>query len=92
MPLDMLDRLCLDPGMRTLGELMQERELAVGEIRRLRRDVGRLSRKSDAVRIEKEMSQEAVDVKAPRSGAECAATDSACGSGNYARDRSLHDL
>ncbi|MEA3139758.1 MAG: hypothetical protein QOK23_1927 [Gammaproteobacteria bacterium] len=36
MPLDMLDRLCLDPGTRTLGELMQEREWAVGEIRRLR--------------------------------------------------------
>jgi prophage regulatory protein len=63
MPVDMLDRLILDPGSRTLGELLQEREWAVGEIRRLRSDVGRLSRKSDAVQIEKEMSQEAVDTK-----------------------------
>jgi prophage regulatory protein len=36
MPLDMLDRLTLDPGTRTLGELMQEREWAVWEIRLLR--------------------------------------------------------
>jgi prophage regulatory protein len=63
MPLDMLDRLSLDPGTRTIGELLQEREWAVNEIRRLRSDVGRLSRKSDAVRIEREMSQEAVDTK-----------------------------
>ncbi len=52
MPLDMLDRLCLDPGTRTIGELMQEREWAVWEIRRLRTDVGRLSRKREALRIE----------------------------------------
>jgi prophage regulatory protein len=45
MPLDMLDRLCLDPGTRTIGELLQEREWALAEIRRLRVDVGRLSRK-----------------------------------------------
>jgi prophage regulatory protein len=63
MSLDMLDRLSLDPGTRTIGELLQEREWAVNEIRRLRSDVGRLSRKSDAVRIEREMSQEAVDTK-----------------------------
>ena len=55
MALDMLDRLTLDPGMRTLGELLQEREWAVGEIRRLRTDVGRLSRKEDARRIEMEL-------------------------------------
>lgn len=36
MPLDMLDRLILVPGSRTLGELLQEREWAVGEIRSLR--------------------------------------------------------
>jgi prophage regulatory protein len=63
MPLDMLDRLVLDPGTRTLGELFQEREWAVGEIRRLRMDVGRLSRKHEASRIEREMSEEAVDEK-----------------------------
>jgi prophage regulatory protein len=54
MPLDMLDRLCLDPGTRTIGELLQEREWAVGEIRRLRMDVGRLSRKQEALRMEGE--------------------------------------
>jgi prophage regulatory protein len=55
MPLDMLDRLILDPGTRTLGELLQEREWAVSEIRRLRVDVNRLSHKREALRIEKEM-------------------------------------
>jgi hypothetical protein len=39
MPLDMLDR----PVTRTLVELLQKREWAVGEIRRLRMDAGRLS-------------------------------------------------
>jgi prophage regulatory protein len=63
VPLDMLDRLCLDPGTRTLGELLQEREWAAGEIRRLRRDVDRLSRKQEANRIEREMSEEVVDAK-----------------------------
>jgi hypothetical protein len=57
MPLDMLDRLCMDPGTRTLGELMQEREWAAWEIRRLRRDVAQLSRKREARRIEGEMEQ-----------------------------------
>jgi prophage regulatory protein len=61
--LDMLDRLCLDPGTRTIGELMQEREWAAGEIRRLRLDVGRLSRKEEAGRIEREISLEADDAK-----------------------------
>jgi hypothetical protein len=55
MPHDMLDCLGLDPGMRTLGELIQEREWAVWEIRRLRADVGRRSRRQDALRMEKEM-------------------------------------
>jgi hypothetical protein len=59
--LDMLDRLCLDPGTRTIGELMQEREWAAWEIRRLRRDVDRLSRKKEAARIETQISQEADD-------------------------------
>ena len=60
MPLDMLDRLILDPGTRTIGELFQEREWAVAEIRRLRVDVSRLSRKREALRIEEEMDH-AVD-------------------------------
>jgi prophage regulatory protein len=38
MPQDMLDLLRLDPGTRTLGQLLQEREWAYGEIARLRRD------------------------------------------------------
>jgi prophage regulatory protein len=58
MPLNMPDRLCLDPGSRTIGELMQEREWAVGEIRRLRSDVDRLPHKHEAARIEREISQE----------------------------------
>jgi prophage regulatory protein len=60
MSLDMLDRLILDPGTRTLGELLQEREWTVSEIRRLRADVNRLSQKQEALRIEKEM-EHAVD-------------------------------
>jgi hypothetical protein len=60
VPLDMLDRLVLDPGTRTIGELMQEREWAVWEIRRLRRDVDRLSQKKEALRIEGEQDH-AVD-------------------------------
>jgi prophage regulatory protein len=57
VPLDMLDRMILDPGTRTIGELVQEREWAVGEIRRLRVDVGRLSLRQEALRIEGEMDQ-----------------------------------
>jgi prophage regulatory protein len=60
MPLDMLDRLILDPGTRTIGELLQEREWAVSEIRHLRADVDRLSRKHHALRIEGEVDR-AVD-------------------------------
>lgn len=36
MPIDMLERLRTDPGHRTLGELLQERQWAVQEIERLR--------------------------------------------------------
>ena len=57
MPLDKLDRLTLDPGTRTLGELLQEREWALGEIRRLRMDVGRMAQKREARRIEVEMER-----------------------------------
>jgi prophage regulatory protein len=60
MLLDMLDRLVLDPGTRTFGALLQEREWAVGEIRRLRADVNRLSREHHALRIEEE-TDHAVD-------------------------------
>jgi prophage regulatory protein len=46
VPLDVLDRLCLDPGTRTLGELMQEREWAVWEIRRLSLRILRMRQRS----------------------------------------------
>jgi prophage regulatory protein len=38
---DMLNRLTLDPGHRTLGELLQERQWAVDEILRLRHQLER---------------------------------------------------
>jgi prophage regulatory protein len=41
-----------------LGELMQEREWVAGEIRRFRRNVDRLSRKKEAAKIEREISEE----------------------------------
>ncbi len=39
---NILDRLRVDPGQRTLGELLQDREAALNEIRQLRRDIERL--------------------------------------------------
>ncbi len=39
---DILDRLRIDPGKRTLGELMQDREAAASEIARLRAELERL--------------------------------------------------
>ena len=39
---DTLDRLRIDPGRRTLGELLQDREAALHEITRLRSDIERL--------------------------------------------------
>jgi len=39
---DILDRLRIDPGKRTLGELLQDREAAAHEIRRLRAEMERL--------------------------------------------------
>lgn len=40
---DIVARLSLDPGQRTLGQLIQDREAAAHEIRRLRNDVESLS-------------------------------------------------
>ena len=37
-----LERLRVDPGQRTLGELLQDREAALYEIRLLRREIERL--------------------------------------------------
>ena len=39
---NILDRLRVDPGQRTLGELLQDREAALHEIRRLRREIEQL--------------------------------------------------
>lgn len=39
----MVERLRLDPGTRTLGELLQEREWALNEIERLRNQLSRVA-------------------------------------------------
>jgi prophage regulatory protein len=44
----MFDRLSIDPGHRTLGELLQERQWALGEITRLRAEVERLNSRRNA--------------------------------------------
>jgi prophage regulatory protein len=41
---DVLDRLQIDPGQRTLGQLLQDRGAAAHEITRLRAEVDRLRR------------------------------------------------
>ena len=48
MPIDMRDRLILDPGTRSLGELLQEPEWAVGEIRRLSPRIPRMRQRGFA--------------------------------------------
>jgi prophage regulatory protein len=40
MTIDIVDRLRLDPGQRTLGQLLQDREAALHEILRLRKRLG----------------------------------------------------
>ena len=47
MPDTMFDRLSIDPGHRTLGELIQERQWAVEEISRLHKEVTRLNARRD---------------------------------------------
>lgn len=42
--MDILERLRIDPGQRTLGQLLQDREAAAHEINRLRAEVDRLRR------------------------------------------------
>lgn len=39
---DILDRLRIDPGQRTLGQLLQDREAAAHEIRKLHAEIERL--------------------------------------------------
>jgi prophage regulatory protein len=43
---DILDRLRIDPGQRTLGQLLQDREAAAHEIDRLRSQLSRLEAES----------------------------------------------
>jgi prophage regulatory protein len=40
MTIDIIDRLRLDPGQRTLGQLLQDREAALHELLRLRKRLG----------------------------------------------------
>ena len=49
MPMEMLERLRLDPGSRTVGELFQERQWAVQEIERLN-GLGRRQASTRAIR------------------------------------------
>ena len=44
---NILERLRIDPGQRTLGELLQDREAALSKIRQLRRDIERLGQVRD---------------------------------------------
>ncbi len=46
MTIDIVDRLRLDPGQRTLGQLLQDREAALHEILRLRKPLGSESREA----------------------------------------------
>lgn len=53
---DIIERLRIDPGKRTLGELLQDREAAAHEIARLRSQIDRL-RNADAMQTpERKMS------------------------------------
>ena len=58
---DMLDRLRLDPGRRTFGELAQERQWALAEILRLRAELGRfrVPTPRETVRIGRQASKDA---------------------------------
>lgn len=59
---DILERLRLDPGHRTLGQLLQDREAAAHEIARLRSDVDRLGASAtDHIRTRKDDAPAKVD-------------------------------
>ncbi len=55
---DILDRLRVDPGQRTVGELLQDREAAAHEIRKLRADIERLRAMRTLGRSEKDDNEE----------------------------------
>lgn len=59
---DILDRLRIDPGQRTLGQLLQDREAAAHEIRKLRSEIDRL-------RTVREGRKERVETAAPETRA-----------------------
>jgi predicted DNA-binding transcriptional regulator AlpA len=50
MQQDILDRLRIDPGRRTLGELIQDRERAAQEVAKLRGTIERLHRMRSGTR------------------------------------------
>jgi prophage regulatory protein len=62
MPRDMFDAMRVDPGHRTLGELLQERQWAVDEISRLRDEVIRLASR----RVDPEQSASSQKISAAR--------------------------
>lgn len=61
MSFDILDRLQTDPGKRTLGELLQDREAAIHEIKRLRAEIERLR----TLRTEKPGTEKSESPSAP---------------------------
>ena len=54
---DLLDQLYNDPGTRTLGQLIQERQWAVQEITRLRAELARFENGYDSQRLQKRNEQ-----------------------------------
>lgn len=61
---DILDRLRIDPGQRTLGQLLQDREAAAHEIRKLQAEMERLR----PVRVSKKSGAEAAEPPIPERG------------------------
>ncbi len=55
MGMDIIERLQIDPGKRTLGELIQDREAALHEIRRLQGNIERL-------RVDRDHKQRAAEI------------------------------
>ena len=65
---EVLDRLRLDPGQRTLGQLLQDREAAYQEIRRLREELDRLRTMRSQVADRSKNSDKEVPKSALRPG------------------------
>jgi prophage regulatory protein len=60
----MWERLRIDPGKRTLGELLQEREWALQEIGRLRLEVMRFTQSAEGRKQAQELKDEIPQTKA----------------------------